>query len=150
MTLNDAWNYITTHIDTIIAVLAALGAFAQAIKQKITAGEALVLLGNALQNEKQMVNGQFTGATVQKIEQIGAATGASPAAVAAVTNTITKINQAAATSPAGDPSAPAPAATGDIKIGSLNGKPVYLGQVVGVSRQAQAVVEIFRGIFGRK
>jgi len=140
MTFADVWNFILSHIDTIIAVLTALAMFFKMVKEKVTAGQALVLLGNALQDEHKMVDGQFTPATVAKVENIAATTGAPAPAVTAVTDALTKINDAAKTT----------GAQNGIKVGSLNGKPVYLDQVVGITAQAQAVAAIFKGLFGKK
>ncbi len=153
MSLQSVWEFIVNHSETLISIgITALLFLKAMVTQKLTFREALVVLTNTLQDEKKMTNGQFTAATVTKIDNVAQAAGASPSAVDLVKQTITTINQAVTNAQPPSPTAPAVASSGagDIKIGSLNGKPIYLGQVAGWIAQAKAAMDVFGRIFGRK
>lgn len=153
MTLVSSWEWVCAHAETIAVILGIVAGFLKAMAtQKLTADRALLLIANALQDEKKMTNGQFTTATITKIDSVAQASGADPVAVDIAKQAITKINQAVTAAQPVNPLAPAVSNAGvnDIKIGSMNGKPIYLGQVVGLSAQAKAVTEVFGRIFGRK
>lgn len=153
MTLVSVWEWVCAHAETIAVILGIVAGFLKALaNQKLTADQALLLIANALQDEKKMTNGQFTTATITKIDTVAQASGADPAVVDIAKQTITKINQAVTQAQPVTPTAPALSTAGanDIKIGSMNGRPIYLGQVVGISAQAKAVMEVFGRIFGRK
>lgn len=153
MSLQSVWEFISNHSETLISVgITALLFLKAMVSQKLTFREAMIVLANTLQDEKKLVAGQFTTATVTKIDNVGQAAGASPSAVEAARQTITTINQAVANAQPATPATPAVASSGsgDIKVGSMNGRPIYLGQVVGWSAQAKAAMDVFARIFGKK
>lgn len=152
MSLQLVWDFLVNHSETIISIGITAMLFIKAmVSQKMTAREALLVMANALQDEKKLVDGQFTTATVTKIEAVGQAAGASPSAVEVAKQTITEINRAVTNASPATPLRPATESSGaDIKIGSMNGKPIYLGQVVGWSAQAKAAMDVFGRIFSRR
>jgi hypothetical protein len=97
----------------------------------------LVLIANTLKDEDKMVDGKFAAATAAKVEKVAAVMGAG-------TNAVVEVKQAVAqnsTNPADH--------KGDIKIASINGKPIYLGETAAIGTKLSAALGVLRGLIRR-
>jgi len=124
-------------IDNIITVLSLAGmviswfmAFLKAKKDKKTLAESVNLAFNTLKVEDKMNAGIFSPALVKKAEAAAAVLQVGADAKQAVTSAL-KEGQ---TIP------------NDLKIGSINGQPIYLGSIMGVGSALAAALRKIRGI----
>ena len=137
-TLSTIWTFFQAHQDLILTaafyILSVGSVLVSAIKQKLSAQEAILLVVNTLKNEEQMHAGGevFKQDTIAKVDKVASAMSAGSTAVEQV--------KAALVTPAGV------TIPGDIKLGSLNGKPIYLSNVTGVGSTLAAALSVLKGI----
>ena len=124
-------------IDNIITALSLMGmvtswllAFLKAKKDKKTLAESVNLAFNTLKVEDKMNAGTFSTALVKKAEAAAEVLQVGQEAKQAVTSAL-KDGQ---TIP------------NDLKIGSINGQPIYLGPILGVGSALAAALRKIRGI----
>lgn len=96
-----------------ITAISLLFTFAREIKAGKTLQDAVLIVTNTLKDEAKMEQGKFSYATIGKVEKVATVINAGADAKAAVTSALTNGGH-----------------EGDIKVGSVNGKPIYIGQVV--------------------
>lgn len=126
---NALIEFLATHKEEIALVVTLIVTLAQAIKAKLQAREAIILLLNVLKDEDKMTaSGQFKDATLKKIDQVAQVAQVGTTAVAEVKQVITDVNR------------------GGLKLGSYNGKPVYLEDVGRIGSRLGAALSIVRGI----
>lgn len=131
--LNDHKEAITTFVVMAIPLFYSIVHAAKArIDGKITTREAIMLVINTLKDEAKMTDNAFHDATLQKIDKVAQAASTGASAVAEVKQVIGDVNR-----------------QNGIKVGSLNGKPVYLDQVVGIGSSLFQKLSILRGILRR-
>ena len=124
-------------IDNIITVLSLAGmvvswlmAFLKAKKDKKTLAESVNLAFNTLKVEDKMNAGIFSPALVKKAEAAAEVLQVGQEAKNAVTSAL-KDGQTV---------------PNDLKIGSINGQPIYLGSIMGVGSALAAALRKLRGI----
>lgn len=89
--------------------------------------ETFTIIINTLKDEDKMIAGGFSPDALAKAKEIGAVIGAGKEAQAKAEEALTQGKE-----------------TSDIKIGSLNGKPIYLGSALGIGSALAGVVNGFR------
>lgn len=114
----------------VITAVSLLFAFARELKAGKTLQEAVMLVANTLKDEAKMADGKFSDATIAKVEKVAEVIKAGDDAKKAVTSALSNGEH-----------------TNDIKVGSLGGRPIYIGQVV---TTGAALLEFWRRIKGEK
>ena len=124
-------------IDNIITALSLVGmiiswlmAFLKDKKDKKTLAESVTLAFNTLKVEDKMNAGAFSTALVKKAEAAAEVLQVGQEAKNAVTSAL----RDGQTVP------------NDLKIGSINGQPIYLGSIMGVGSALAAALRKLRGI----
>jgi len=129
---NEIVTFVSQNKETIASIIVALITFLQAIKAKVQAREAIMLVVNTLKDEDKLTpTGQFKSQTIEKIDQVATIAKVSTGAVENVKQVINDVNR------------------GGIKLGSYNGKPVYLEDVSRVGSQLGAALQVLRGVLKR-
>jgi len=129
---NQIVTFIVENKETLASVIVAIFTLVQAIKAKLQAREALMLVVNTLKDEDKLTPaGQFKAETIDKIEKVATIAKVSTGAVESVKQVINDVNR------------------GGLKLGSYKGKPVYLEDVGRVGSQLGAALQVLRGVLRR-
>lgn len=113
----------------IITAVSLLFAFARELKAGKTLQDAVLIVANTLKDEAKMEEGKFSEATIAKVEKVATVIGAGADAKKAVTQALTSGKE-----------------TSDIKLASIHGRPIYLGQITVLGA---ALAEFWRRIKGK-
>jgi len=129
---NEIVTFVSQNKEAIASIIVAIFTFMQAIKAKVQAREAIMLVVNALKDEDKLTpSGQFKAETVNKIEKVATIAKVSTGAVENVKQVINDVNR------------------GGLKLGSYNGKPIYLEDVSRIGSQLGAALQVLRGVLKR-
>lgn len=88
--------------------------------------ETYTIIVNTLKDEQKMVDGGFSADTIQKAKDVANVIGAGSEAQKKVEEVLTQGKEQ------------------DIKIGSINGKPIYLGSALGIGSALASIANQFR------
>lgn len=141
-TLTNMWVFFKAHQEIILSILFyvfSIGSIlVSAVRKHLSMQEAMILMINTLKDEDKMeANGAiFKEDTLKKIDKIAEVTQVGAQAIAEVKSVITTANTR-------DPSTANP---GDIKLGSYNGKPVFISDAYTVGSKLVSALGILRGI----
>ena len=116
---------IVNYLGYVIAALTAAVSLYKSHKAGKTFAEAMTVLVNTLKDENKMIDGKFSGATLEKAEVFATTIGANDQAVEQVKSVLRGKEL-------------------DVKVGSLKGKPVYLSDVLQVGGIIQGFSKLFR------
>lgn len=89
--------------------------------------ETMTIIVNTLKDEQKMVDGNFSPDALAKAKEISAVIGAGKEAQAKAEEVLSQGKE-----------------TNDIKIGSINGKPIYLGSALGLGSALAGIAKGFR------
>lgn len=120
---------VLTILGYLISAATFLAAFLRERQNKKTAAEALTLAINTLKVEDKMPGGSFSPALVAKVSAAAEALQVGEAAKAEVVKVLAEGQH-----------------VNDLKIGSINGKPIYLGSALGIGSALAAAIRKLRGI----
>ena len=119
-------NLIMTLLPWLVSLLTLIISAIKLRKSGKTWEETFAILVNTLKDEKKMVEGGFSKDAVAKAQEVAKILGTGQEAEKKVQEILTKGKEQ------------------DIKIGSINGKPIYLGKALGIRSALAAVVKGFR------
>lgn len=88
--------------------------------------ETFTIIVNTLKDEQKMVDGGFSADTIQKAKDVANVIGAGSEAQKKVEEVLTQGKEQ------------------DVKIGSINGKPIYLGNALGIGSALAGIIKGFR------
>lgn len=119
-------NLIMTLLPWLVSLVTLIISVIKLRKSGKTWEETFAILVNTLKDEKKMVEGGFSKDAVAKAQEVAKILGAGQEAEKKVQEILTKGKEQ------------------DIKIGSINGKPIYLGKALGIGSALAAIVKGFR------
>ena len=119
---------ILEYLPLIITITSTIYYFLKARKAGKTMAEALHVAINTLKVEDKMEAGAFKAELVDKVEAVSQALNVSNEAKQQVTKVLNSGHEL------------------DIKLGSIKGKPIYLGDVTGIGSALAAALQKIRGI----
>lgn len=115
------------YVVTLVTILLSV---AKSIRAGKTLQDAILIVANTLKDENKMESGKFSDATIAKVERVAGVISAGAEAETTVKKVLT-----------------GGAHTNDVKVGSVNGKPIYIGQVV---TTGAALLEFWNKLRGLK
>ena len=132
----EIFDFLKENPEVAAMLVSLVVAIIQAVRERMKAKDAILLLLNTLKDEgKQEQGKQFTTATIKKLEEVAEYTDATKDTIEHVKETISEVNREKG-----------------IKIGSYKGKPIYLrdaAQVAPVGKALGAALGVLRGIIRR-
>lgn len=130
--LEKFMGFVTEYQQIIGMLIPLLLAIFEIVRERKSWRNSLALLAQTLQDENKMENGKyFTAEAIKKLEEIAAVTGAAKAEIEVTKEILSNVNR------------------NGIKVGTYNGKPVYLQDAVVVGGMVRNAWRALRGLFRR-
>lgn len=119
-------NLIMTLLPWLVSLVTLIISIIKLRKSGKTWEETFTIIVNTLKDEQKMVDGGFSADTIAKAKDVANVIGAGSEAQKKVEEVLTQGKEQ------------------DIKIGSINGKPIYLGSALGIGSALASIANQFR------